>query len=197
MSDHDERRLAPQSLRAEMGDVGRVRLKGRAIVFQSPSLDLGGFIEEIAPEAVDRTLREALDVRALADHDSGKVLGRTTAGTLSLTKARHGLDVVIDPPDTTFARDLMTSVSRGDITGMSFGFRVLDDDWSTRDGMPLRTVTDMIISEVSVVAFPAYVATDVLAAQRSLRGFLATQTAKGRPIAWLEKLTKNRATTRY
>ena len=57
------------------------RIKGYAIVFNSMSLDLGGFREIIMPSAVDRTLSEAMDVRALVDHDSSKVIGRTRAGT--------------------------------------------------------------------------------------------------------------------
>jgi HK97 family phage prohead protease len=148
------------------------KLRGMAVVFHSESLDLGGFREIILPGAVDRTLREGLDVRALVDHETSKVIGRTTAGTLALRKTRRGLEVEIDPPDTSYARDLMESVSRGDISGMSFGFRVVTDEWRMQDGDPIREVQDMIISEVSVVSFPAYEATSVQVAQRSLQAFL-------------------------
>jgi HK97 family phage prohead protease len=147
------------------------RIVGHAIVFDSLSENLGGFREIIKPSAVDRTLTEALDVRALADHDSGKVLGRTRAGTLQLRKDTRGLSVSIEPdPEISYARDLMRAVARGDISGMSFGFRVLEDDWreDPETGMPIRDVLDMRVSEVSVVAFPAYPATDVKVSQRSL-----------------------------
>ena len=76
-------------------------LRGYAIAFNSISEDLGGFREIILPDAVDRTLRERLDVRALVDHDPSQVLGRTTAGTLRLEKDAKGLIAEIDPPDTT------------------------------------------------------------------------------------------------
>ena len=139
--------------------------------FTSLSVDLGGFREVIKPEAVDRTLREGLDVRALFDHNSGQVLGRTTSGTLLLRKTRSGLGVEIDPPDTSFARDLLQSGERGDISGMSFGFRVLTEEWRLEDGEAVREVLDMVISEVSIVAFPAYEAPDASVAQRSLQAF--------------------------
>jgi HK97 family phage prohead protease len=151
------------------------KIRGHAIVFGSLSVDLGGFREVIAPEAVDRTLREGLDVRALVDHDSAKIIGRTKAGTLFLRKSKQGLQVEIDPPNTTYARDLMESVERGDISGMSFGFRVPQggDEWDDDGNGVIRTVRDMIVSEISVVGFPAYPATDVQVAQRSLELFRA------------------------
>lgn len=155
--------------RAEASDNGK-KIRGYAIRFNSLSEDLGGFREYIAPEAVDRTLTEGLDVRALVDHDSGKVIGRTRAGTLTLRKDSHGLKIEIDPDtDISYANDIMRAVARGDVSGMSFGFRALEDTWNTEGKTPIRTVTDMRISEVSVVTFPAYQATSVEVAQRSLR----------------------------
>jgi len=143
-------------------------IRGYGIVFDSLSEDLGGFKERIMPSAVDRTLRDGLDVRALIDHDSSKILGRTRAGTLRLEKDRQGLKVTIEPPDTATARDLMVSIKRGDISGMSFAFRTPKggDEWDMEGDWPIRSVHDMTIREVSVVAFPAYADTQV--AVRSL-----------------------------
>jgi HK97 family phage prohead protease len=166
-----ERRYAIGELRVDLSADRKIR--GMAIVFNSQSVNLGGFTEIIKPEAVDRTLRESLDVRALVDHDTSKVLGRTRAGTLALRKTRKGLEIEIDPPNTTAAKDILESLERGDVTGMSFGFRTLEDDWHLEDGEPVREVKDMLIREVSVVTFPAYEATSVQAAQRSLTAFRA------------------------
>jgi HK97 family phage prohead protease len=164
-----EHRMALEA-RVDLSDDRKIR--GVAIVFNSTSVDLGGFREIIKPEAVDRTLREALDVRALVDHDTGKVIGRTTAGTLVLKKDRSGLKVVIDPPNTTVGRDIVESVQRGDVTGMSFGFRVLTDEWRMENGEAIREVLDMVVYEASIVAFPAYQATHVsMASQRALSVF--------------------------
>ena len=175
--DNMERRAFAEC-RAEASDNGR-RIRGYAIRFNSLSEDLGGFKEYIAPEAVDRTLSEGLDVRALVDHDSGKVLGRTRAGTLSLRKDSKGLRIEIEPdPEISYASDIMRSVARGDVSGMSFGFRALGDEWNYESKMPIRTITDMRISEVSIVTFPAYQATDVSVAQRSLNAYREEQKRK-------------------
>src|SRR3954466_15234527 len=149
------------------------RLGGYAIRFGAMSVDLGGFREFIAPQAVDRTLTEAMDVRALVDHDSSKVIGRTRSGTLTLRKDANGLGFTVEPdPSISYAGDIMRAVARGDVTGMSFGFRTIGDEWNYEGDTPIRTVTDMTISEISIVTFPAYQDTSV--AKRSLDDFLST-----------------------
>jgi HK97 family phage prohead protease len=176
-------------------------ITGHAIVFGVHSLDLGGFQEIIRPEAVDRTLREALDVRALIDHDSAKVIGRTSAGTLSLRKESRGLFVTIDPPKTTAATDLIELIRRRDVTGMSFGFRTLKDDWHMEGDTPIRSVLDMSIREVSVVSFPAYPQTSVsyrTAASHSQIARLQRQLDaamrgdRGMSVDWAEKLHRTK-----
>jgi HK97 family phage prohead protease len=163
-----EQRFVTAELRAERGPSRRI--EGYAIVFNSRSVNLGGFEEVIAPSAVNRVMEGGSDLHAFWSHDSSKVLGRRGAGTLQIRKDSRGLSVVIHPP--SWADDILESIERGDVTGMSFGFRALDDDWSMDGTTPVRTVKDMVVSEVSVVAKPAYPATDV--ALRSLDRFLKT-----------------------
>lgn len=160
-----ERRFRGGEARAAADDEGR-RLQGYAAVFNSPTNIAGLFREQVAPGAfagaIDRD-----DVRALIDHQVSPVLGRTTAGTLSLREDGIGLAVDIDPPDTQFARDLRVSVERGDVNQMSFAFFVRAEVWEEVEGeLPLRTIQDVALVDVSVVTFAAYEDTSV--AVRSL-----------------------------
>lgn len=195
--DNLERRAFAEC-RAEASDNGK-KIRGYAIKFGSVSEDLGGFREYIAPEAVDRTLSEGLDVRALVDHDSAKVVGRTRAGTLMLRKDSKGLKIEIDPDEEiSYSKDIMRAVARGDVSGMSFAFRVIPGgvEWDANSkeaqayNVPIRTVTDMRISEISIVTFPAYAQTDVEVAQRSLQAY--QQTYRGNRVEWLMKWHKTK-----
>jgi HK97 family phage prohead protease len=140
-------------------------LTGYAAVFNSPA-DIGGyFTEQIAPGAFDSAMNA--DVMALVDHNSGRVVGRTKSGTLRLAQDSRGLKVEVDVPDTTDGNDLWTLVERGDISGMSFGFRVTKQLWDDTDPEnPVRTIQAVDLFEVSAVAFPAY--DDTTLAARSL-----------------------------
>lgn len=150
---------------------GRPRLVGWAAVFNARSLDLGGFVEVIRPGAFARALREGADVRAFVDHDSSLIIGRRSAKTLLIEEDARGLRVEITPPDTQAGRDVVENVRVGNLDGMSFAFRVPKggDKWEMDTAGPLRELLDVDIHEVSVVALPAYPATDV--ALRALAAF--------------------------
>jgi len=171
-----ERRFVTSAELRVVNDGLRTKIIGHAIVFNELSEPIMGYFrEQIAPEAVDRTLKEGIDLRAFIDHDPAKIMGRLSSKTLSVSKDQRGLRVEIDPPDTTYSRDTLESIRRGDLTGMSFAFRLMPDGFRLANGsdaeLPTRTVFDMRISEVSVVTFPAYPTTDVDVAQRSLEEF--------------------------
>jgi len=143
---------------------GKKTVRGYAAVFNSET-DIGGYFREVVmPGAFSETLQSA-DVRALVDHDSGRVIGRTKAGTLRLSEDERGLAVEIDLPDTSDGRDLAELVSRGDIDGMSFGFRVTKEQWDETVDPPKRSIMAVELHEVSAVTWPAY--TDTQLAMRS------------------------------
>jgi HK97 family phage prohead protease len=143
-----------RSITESVGDRDGVAY-GYALRFDKLSQNLGGFVEQISPAATSKTLQES-DVRALFNHDSSMLLGRTSSGTLRLTEDRDGLAYEIDLPDTSVGNDVRELLRRGDISGSSFGFRVIEDSWTeTRDGFPLRTIEELALIEVSPVTFPA------------------------------------------
>lgn len=142
------------------------QLRGLAIVFNKPSVDMG-FIEVIRPAAADRLMAEKPDLRGLWNHDSSITLARYSAGTMRYEKVTRGVAVEYDPP--SWAKGHIESVARRDITGQSFGFYTLTDDWWLEDGHPHREITDMVVVETSVVSFPAYPDTTVKVANGSAR----------------------------
>lgn len=158
----EERRTYAVELRSDAKG-GKPVMRGIAAMFNSMSEDLGGFREQIAPGAFKSTMGNS-DVRALFNHDPNYVLGRTASGTLRLSETDQGLEFEIDPPDTTYARDLMESMKRGDISQCSFGFSVGDggDTWQKDSaGQWIRTIhTVTRLYDVSPVTYPAYPSTE-------------------------------------
>jgi len=144
----------------EEGDESR-KVIGYASVFNSLSENLGGFREKIDRNAFDGVLED--DVRALINHDANYVLGRSTAGTLSLSVDDDGLKYEFDVPETSFGNDLLVSLKRGDINQSSFGFIVEEDSWDKdKDGNVIRTIEKVSrLLDVSPVTYPAYPETSV------------------------------------
>ena len=116
-----ETRTFDENIEVRVNDQGQEVISGYAIVFNSESRNLGGFIETIEPRAIQAA--DVSDVVALFNHDQNLILGRTPS-TLNLTIDDRGVKYDIIPPDTTTAKDLMTSIRRGDVRGSSFGFTV-------------------------------------------------------------------------
>ena len=160
MNESSETRLGTIELR---GDDGEQRISGYAAVFNTLSDNLGGFREKIAPGAFDSVMDD--DVRALFNHEPHMILGRTTADTLQLEVDDHGLRYRIDPPDTQYARDLVKSIERKDVTQSSFAFWVEDDKWDEDDeGRVIRTIKQFRrLYDISPVTYPAYPDTSVAA----------------------------------
>lgn len=130
---------------------------GYASVFNSPSQDLGGFIEYVAPGAFKRSLQSRNEVKLLWNHDSGEPLASLRGGTMQLIEDERGLKVTATLPQTSRGRDVAELLRTKVIDSMSFGFNVIKDTWS-RDGQT-RTLDSVRLFEVSIVSFPAYEAT--------------------------------------
>ena len=159
---------APQPFAVRTMPDGSKQVSGYAIVFNSPSVDLGGFVEVCNPGMLTRTLRENPDVLILRDHKSEMLLGRTTAGTLSLSTDSTGLRFAVTLPKTSVGDDTAENVRLRNLTGCSFGFNTVSDEWtSTADGKALRTLLDVDLFEISITSFPAYTETSVEARSRA------------------------------
>jgi len=130
---------------------------GYASVFNSPSEDLGGFIEYVAPGAFKRSLQSRNEVKLLWNHDAGEPLASLRGGTMQLVEDNRGLKVTAQLPNTTRGRDIAELLRTKVIDSMSFGFNVIKDSWSP-DGKT-RTLESVRLFEASIVSFPAYAAT--------------------------------------
>ena len=163
-------------IRAKKG--GKPGIEGHAAVFNQLSEDLGWYREKIMPGAFSDHLKTDPDVRALFNHDPSIILGRTKSGTLRVKEDKQGLAFDCDMPDTQAARDLMTSIDRGDVDQCSFGFRVRSQKWSEepdpadssgKQKMIVREIHAAEVFDVSPVTYPAYPQTDVNARAAELR----------------------------
>ena len=182
-------RSVPTRFETREDESGQLVIAGYFVVFNS-IYEIGpGMSESVAPGTFLSSLGG--DVRALTNHDSTLVLGRTIAGTLKLREDDIGLwgEVIINPKDSD-AVNTYERVKRGDVSQCSFGFRIIKEDTEVKDdGSVHWTIRDVELYEVSVCTFPAYEATNVTARSEQLAEIRARETE-----AWKnkqkERLTK-------
>lgn len=166
------RRVTPTRFEVRAAvDQQPAQFTGYAALFDSYSSLLydwweGSFVEQIAPGAFAKTLQEA-DIRLLVNHDANLLLARNKAGTMTLVEDERGLLVTAELAPTSVGQDMAISLARGDISQMSFAFRVVKDDWSIvptgpLEGLPLRKVKEASLhnGDVSIVTYPAYEETE-------------------------------------
>ncbi|OOH89531.1 peptidase [Pasteurellaceae bacterium 15-036681] len=154
-----EKRSYIGEVRAEHRENEPTHIIGYGSVFNSKSEIMWGFREIIMPGAFDDVLDD--DVRGLFNHDPNFILGRSKAGTLSLSVDERGLKYDIIAPDNQTIRDLVLApLQRGDITQSSFAFQIArnGDDWfENEDGIVIREIHKISrLYDVSPVTYPAY-----------------------------------------
>lgn len=200
--EHRERSIGETDFSMRADDVtGERSFIGHAAVFNTRTA-IGnpltwGFYEEVAPGAFAKTLAEG-DARFLVDHDTSLLVARVSAGDLALGEDSTGLavDATLDT-EVSYVRDLARNLEKRRITGMSFGFQVVKDDWTTEERdvegesdpveVEVRTIREVRLFEVSAVTFPAYEETD--AAVRAL-AFRDDPDPWGRRGHLLNRITK-------
>ena len=141
-------------------------IEGYFAVFNSNYEIAPGMSESVAPGAFSRSLSG--DIRALINHDTTLVLGRTKAHTLQLREDEHGLWGHIDiNPNDADAMNLYERVKRGDVDGCSFGFEIRSEDTDISESGDVHwTIKDVELYEVSCCTFPAYGETNISARSR-------------------------------
>ncbi|MBO6269293.1 MAG: HK97 family phage prohead protease [Clostridium sp.] len=160
-------------------------IEGYFAVFNSIYEIAPGMTESVKPGAFSRTLGG--DIRALTNHDTTLVLGRTKAHTLELREDEHGLwgKISINPKDAD-AMNLYERVKRGDVDQCSFGFEIVNEETDFRDDGSMHwTITDVNLFEVSACTFPAYSETNISARTEE------KATVRKRELeAWKEKMRR-------
>ena len=185
----DKEKFQTRSLPAQLevreaADTENPKIEGYFSVF-GDIYDMGyGLTESVDRHAFDEALAD--DVRALVDHDTAKVLGRTSAHTLDLKVDEHGLWGSIDVnPNDTDAMNLYARVQRGDVNQCSFGFDILEEETDFRDDGSIHwTIKKVKLYEVSVCTFPAYSETSVSARKNEYE-----EIRKRRADAWRAEMT--------
>lgn len=187
--DHETRdalrqvRSVPTTFETREADDGQLIISGYFSVFNT-IYEIGpGMSESVAPGAFRNSMQN--DVRALTNHDTTLVLGRTTAGTLKLIEDAIGLygEITINPKDSD-AVNTYERVKRGDVSQCSFGFQITKESTEIReDGSIHWTIQDVNLFEVSVCTFPAYEETNVKARSAERAEIRAREFA-----AWKEKM---------
>lgn len=172
-------RSAPAEFHAREAEGGEPIIEGYFAVFNSNYELWAGATESVAPGAFSDTL--SADIRALINHETRLVLGRNKAGTLELREDSRGLwgRITVNRDDVD-AMNLYSRIQRGDVDQCSFGFDILEEDF-TQDGDKVHwTIKKVRLYEVSVVTFPAYEETGVTARKRELGELQERRTAQWR-----------------
>jgi HK97 family phage prohead protease len=157
-----ERRYIPIEELEVRADDGQAAIKGYAAVFEKLSGKMWGFREKIQAGAFASSLISKRNIKALWNHNPDYPLGATKNETLTLEEDEKGLRFELVLPDTTWGKDALESIKRGDTDGVSFGFRTKKDAWDETDPKNIvRTLVDVDLIEISPTPFPAYPQTSV------------------------------------
>lgn len=178
-------RSLPQNFKTRDAD-GKLYIEGYFAVFDSPYPLWDGAEEVVKPGAFEGVLTQ--DVRALVNHDTTLVMGRTTAGTLLLKQDETGLWGQIEVNrDDTDAMNLYARVQRGDVSQCSFGFDIERETFVDLGDGRCRWEIEKVdpLYEVSVCTFPAYEATSVNARKQQLETIRQRETQ-----VWRENMKK-------
>lgn len=155
----------------EVGD--ELRFDGIAAVTGKWTELFPGMRERIQKGAYRKMLTRPHDIRLLVDHESSKVLARSTIkdgpGSLLLNEEARGLRTRSVFSKTSVAEDTSILVRDGVVNQMSFAWpygATVDQREETAAGVERTIIEFKELRDVSIVTFPAY--TQTSASMRSL-----------------------------
>ena len=153
---------------------------GKAISFDTLSVDLGGFRETIKRGAITQELIDNADIFARTNHDNDYILARSKygKGSLSLELRDDGLYFSFELPNTEKGNELREHIKRGEITQCSFAFITAKEPnaevWRKENGIVYRDIYKIgYLGDVAPVYRPAYEETYV-----SMRAMECAKTLK-------------------
>lgn len=151
---------AIQGFELREAEDGKKHIEGYAIKWEELSKPLGyyyKFREKFQSGAFNDYFNSGLDTKFLVDHNTGKVLGRSNKGTLSLESDATGLKYSLEIPATSVGNDAYEDVRTGNKEYISVGFKATEDNWNEADETNvIRTVIKANLPEISLTAWPAY-----------------------------------------
>jgi HK97 family phage prohead protease len=184
-----ERRFVSHDMELRDDGNGPVKISGYAAVFEKDSVDFGGWVERVDPEAFSDVLND--DAFALFNHDPNLVLARNRVN-MTLTVDKVGLRYSFDAPDTTVGKDLAELVRTGVINKSSFAFRVKSQEWthSENPNVPsVRTIKRVArLYDVAPVTYPAYPDTSV--GTRAFKQYQENLTPKVNWVDYINKISR-------
>jgi HK97 family phage major capsid protein/HK97 family phage prohead protease len=152
--------------------ISELRASGKSIVgkipYNSRSENLGGFFEVLKPHCFSESIRSGAKIMSFWNHDSGMVLGSTSANTLKIEDRADALYFTIFPPENSWGKDALASIARGDVSGASFAFSDVRDEWSLDNNTKLRTIVSAKLHEISPTSIPAYSKTEASVRSRGV-----------------------------
>lgn len=143
-----------------------VHLRGLAVPYNklsdNPIAGMPKVKERIIPGAFKKSIESARDVLMVWNHELKYIFGRTSKGTLKLAEGDDGVSFENVPPESSWAKDLLPSIKRGDYSHMSFSFSDdVDPQWTKENGEYVRNVREATLYEISLVPFAVYETTSV------------------------------------
>jgi HK97 family phage prohead protease len=152
------------------------KIYGYAIVYNSKSVDLGGFVEVIAVDAFTEDINTGKNIKCLYEHDHALVLAETEKGTLKLTPDDKGVAFELTLEDSELAESIYAKVKSGEIDGMSFGFLSQIVEWDLNKS--IKTVKKATLTEITLTATPAYEMTVALTRSKNRKKDISTDYPK-------------------